>query len=76
MARPSSIPLIVAAFETGMRKGNFCKLRWRDVHWEHDVLLLQATISKTDTARDVPMTQPVKAVLSVFVGRRVVRESE
>jgi integrase len=57
--------LIVAALETGMRKGELLQLRWRDVHWEHDVLLLPAAITKTDTARDVPMTQRLKAVLEM-----------
>jgi len=64
-APPLLHALIVAALETGMRKGELLQLRWHDVHWTHDALLLPAAITKTDTARDVPMTQRLKAVLEM-----------
>ncbi|HYN08034.1 MAG TPA: site-specific integrase [Vicinamibacterales bacterium] len=57
--------LITAALETGMRRGELLALRWRDVKWETQALLLPAEITKTDEARDVPMTQRLRAVLEL-----------
>jgi integrase-like protein len=63
-APPLLHALIVGALETGMRKGELLQLRWHDVHWTH-ALLLPAAITKTDTARDVPMTRRLEAVLEM-----------
>ena len=57
--------LIMAALETGMRKGELLALRWRDVKWDVGALLLPAEITKTAEARDVPMTQRLLAVLEM-----------
>ena len=57
--------LITAALETGMRRGELLALRWRDVKWASDLLLLPAEITKTAEARDVPMTRRLKAVLEL-----------
>ncbi|HUL72869.1 MAG TPA: site-specific integrase [Vicinamibacterales bacterium] len=57
--------LITAALETGMRRGELLALRWRDVKWAADLLLLPAEITKTAEARDVPMTRRLKAVLGL-----------
>ena len=63
---PASLrALITAVLETGMRKGELLALRWRHVRWDADVLLLPAEITKTAEARDVPMTQKLKAVLEL-----------
>jgi integrase len=64
-ASPWLRTLITAALETGMRKGELLQLRWRDVKWDSDVLLLPADITKTCEARDVPMTQPLRALLEL-----------
>ena len=64
-APPHLQALITAALETGMRRGELLTLRWRDVKWNANVLLLPAEITKTDEARDVPMTQRLKAVLEL-----------
>jgi integrase len=57
--------LIVAALETGMRRGELLALRWRDVKWELEALLLPGEITKTGEPRDVPITQRLKAVLEL-----------
>lgn len=57
--------LIIAALETGMRKGELLALRWQDVHAATDTILLPAAITKTNEARDVPMTARLKAVLEL-----------
>ena len=62
-APPHLGALIVAALETGCRLGELLGLRWRDVKWKQNVLLLPTEITKTAEARDVPMSQRFKAVL-------------
>jgi integrase len=64
-APPHLHALITAALETGMRRGELLALRWRDVKWEADALLLPAEITKTAEARDVPVTRRLKAVLEL-----------
>jgi integrase len=57
--------LITSALETGMRPGELLALRWRDVKWDSGTLLLSAEITKTEEARDVPMTQRLRSVLEM-----------
>jgi integrase len=57
--------LIVAALETGCRRGELFGLRWRDVKWGQGVLLLPAEITKTGEPRDVPMTQALRAMFEL-----------
>jgi integrase len=64
-ASPYLHALIMAALETGMRRGELLALRWRDVKWEADALLLPAEITKTAQPRDVPVTRRLKAVLEL-----------
>jgi integrase len=64
-ASPFMQALIVAALETGCRRGELLGLRWRDVKAEVGVLLLPGAITRTGEPRDVPMTQRLKAVLEL-----------
>jgi integrase len=64
-ASPHLHALITAALETGMRRGELLALRWRDIRWEAEALLLPAEITKTSEARDVPMTRRLRAVLDL-----------
>lgn len=57
--------LITGALETGMRRGELLALRWRDVRWGANTLLLPAEITKTAQARDVPITSRLRAVLEL-----------
>lgn len=57
--------LIIADLETGLRPQELLELRWRDVRPEQNVILLPAAITKTNTARDVPMTQRLRALLEL-----------
>jgi integrase len=65
-ASPTLRALIVAALETGMRKGELLKLQWQHVKADTNALLLPASITKTDEARDVPMTSRLKATLDLL----------
>jgi integrase len=62
-APPFLYAIITAMLETGMRPGELLALRWRDVKGAG--LLLPAEITKTNEARDVPITQRLKAVLEL-----------
>jgi integrase len=48
-----------------MRRGELLALRWRDVKWGPNVLLLPAEITKTAQARDVPITRRLLAILEL-----------
>jgi integrase len=55
--------LIVVAVETGLRRGEFTKLRWSDVDLDNGVISVRET--KTGYDRDVVLTEAAKAVLRV-----------
>ena len=57
--------LIIAALETGCRVGELLDLRWRDIKWDANVLLLLADVTKPHRARDVPMSGRLRAVLEM-----------
>src|SRR6185369_142797 len=64
-ASPHLQALIIAALETGCRVGELLSLQWHQVRWDDNVLLLPAHKTKTATARDVPMTTRLLAVLNM-----------
>lgn len=52
--RVSAVILVIAALESGCRVGELLGLRWRDVKWTQNVLLLPADLTRTAEDRDVP----------------------
>jgi integrase len=56
-------PLVIAALDTGMRKGELLKLRWSQVDLGARVIHVRAFHTKTMTARDVPISQRLHAEL-------------
>ena len=56
-------PVIVAALETGMRKGELLKLKWSDVDFEHHIIRVRAFNTKTMRSREVAMTALLKSEL-------------
>ena len=50
----SAVILVIAALESGCRVGELLGLRWRDVKWTQNVLLLPADLTRTAEDRDVP----------------------
>ncbi len=57
-------PIIIAAIDTGMRRGELLSLRWRDVDLEHGVILIQAFNTKTMKQRELAMTTRLKLELA------------
>src|SRR6266540_3916105 len=49
-------PIVIAAIDTGMRRGELLSLRWRDVDFEHDLISIQAFNTKTMRERQVSLT--------------------
>lgn len=62
-ADPHLHALIVAALDTGLRRGELLGLQWRDV--KAAVFALPAELTKTNTPRAVPITPRVRAVLDL-----------
>lgn len=50
-------PLVIAALDTWMRKGELSKLRWNQVDLGARVIHVRALHTKTMTVRDVPVSQ-------------------
>ena len=57
------LPLMLFAAETGMRRGELCLARWEHVDLTFGTLLLPAEITKTNTARTVPLSPAAQDVL-------------
>lgn len=64
-ATPLLTALMTAALETACRVGELLQLTWADVKWDAGVLLLPADITKTHEARDIPLTQNLRAILDL-----------
>ena len=57
--------LIIALLDTGCRLGELLGLRWRDVRLDDHLIVLQASATKTNTMRVVPVSQRVTAILEM-----------
>jgi integrase len=68
-AGPHVQALIIAAVEAGCRRGELLSLRWRDILVTADGIMqtisLRAENTKTDTARRVPISPRLRAVLEM-----------
>jgi integrase len=57
---PTLRAYLVAALQTGARRGELCRLTWGDVDLKAGLLTLRAT--KTKTTRPLPITEPLEAL--------------
>ncbi len=55
--------LIIAALETGCRRGELLSMQFSQVHWKQDVIILPAEKTKTRRARSIPITKQLREVL-------------
>ncbi|MBA3714613.1 MAG: site-specific integrase [Pyrinomonadaceae bacterium] len=53
--------IIIAALDTGMRRGELLKLRWSDVDFDNCMISVRAFNTKTMRARDVAMTARLRS---------------
>jgi integrase len=56
-------PIIIAALDTGLRKGELLKLKWFDVDLLNGLIRLRATTTKTEQPRTVGMTARLRTEL-------------
>ncbi len=62
---PRLYRVVVAALETGCRRGELLALQWRDVNLERKELRVRAENAKTSAERVVPITTRLAAVLEL-----------
>ena len=55
-AREHLRPLVIAALDTGCRKGELLSLEWKDIDFENRVIRIRAMTTKTLTERAVPVS--------------------
>ena len=65
VAPPHLQRLIIAALETGCRRGELLALTWRDVNLQRREITVRAETSKTRTARVLPVSARLAAVLEM-----------
>ncbi len=56
-------PILIAALDTGLRKGELLKLKWLDVDLTNGLIRLRATTTKTEQPRTVGMTARLRVEL-------------
>jgi len=59
--------IVIAALDTGMRKGELLKLIWSDVDFEEAVIVIRSTTTKTRRARTIGMTARLVEALSTWL---------
>lgn len=62
-------PILVCALDTGMRKGELLKLRWRDVDFDNRLITVAAFNTKTMRERQVSMTTRLSLELEKLYGQ-------
>jgi len=56
-------PIIIVAFNTGMRKGEIRNLRWKHIDFENGFIRFPASMVKEDKPKVIPINHHVMAVL-------------
>jgi integrase len=62
-SRANIRPILIAALDTGLRKGELLKLKWIDIDLVAGLIRLRATTTKTEQPRTVGMTVRLRAEL-------------
>ncbi len=63
-------PIIVTAFNTGMRRGEIRNLRWRHVDFEKGLIRLPAAVVKENKSKVIPLNHHVLEVLNKLRPRK------
>jgi integrase len=56
-------PIIIAALDTGMRRGELLHQRWEHIDWNRSVLFVTQSKTAGGEAREIPFTERVRALL-------------
>jgi integrase len=65
-ASPWLLRLIIAALETGMRRGELLSLTWLDVSLSRNEITVRAENTKNNETRIVPISMNLRAVLQLI----------
>jgi integrase len=57
------VPILITAWETGMRKGEILNLKWEQVNLQKGFITLHGDETKTGRGRVVPISQRLKSLL-------------
>lgn len=57
-------PVVMLAYDTGMRKGEILGLKWDQVDFKAGVITLKAEETKTQESREIPLDRALLALLS------------
>jgi integrase len=57
-------PIILMAYQTGMRRGEILHLCWEQVDLKHGIIRLRSGDTKTGEGRVIPLATPLKHVLA------------
>ena len=55
--------VILLAIDSGMRRGEILKLKWKDIDFDNDLITVVGTNTKTERERIAPLTERVKGEL-------------
>lgn len=61
-----AVPFFILAMNTGMRSGEPAKLRWDWIDWDAREIHLPAEVTKTRTARSVPLNESALSALAMM----------
>ena len=61
---PRILDILLFGVETGMRRGEICKLKWKDFDAERGCLVLPDEITKSNVARRIPLTLRASLILN------------
>lgn len=50
------LPMVILSRETGMRRGECCKILWTDINFHNRTIHIRAEISKSNRERYIPLT--------------------
>jgi len=60
---PELSDIVLFAIETAMRQGEIISMEWRRVNWLSHTLYLPSGLTKTDTAREIPLSEKAEEIL-------------
>ncbi len=66
VAPPHLKALLVAAFNTGMRRGELMNLQWSHINQDKRFICLPADVTKEEKAKKIPINRHVKEVLDAL----------
>lgn len=61
-------PIIICALDKAMRRGEILQLQWRDVRFNENAIKLRADTTKTEEAREIPISKRLRVELETMYG--------